>query len=64
MMISMVIIMSSRAEASGKRIVEVLNTNIDITDRKADGSEAVQSKPSGKVEFKDVSFKYSLTGTV
>jgi ATP-binding cassette subfamily B protein len=32
MMISMMIIMSARAEASGKRIIEVLDTQIDIVD--------------------------------
>ncbi len=32
MMISMILIMYARAEASGKRIIEVLETKIDITD--------------------------------
>ncbi len=33
MMISMIILMSARAQASGKRVVEVLDTQIDIVDR-------------------------------
>jgi ATP-binding cassette subfamily B protein len=33
MMMSMILIMSARAEASGKRIIEVLDTKIDITDK-------------------------------
>ena len=33
MMMSMILIMSARAEASGERIIEVLDTKIDITDK-------------------------------
>jgi ATP-binding cassette subfamily B multidrug efflux pump len=78
MMISMIFIMYARAEASGKRIIEVLDTEIDITDKpetvlsaSLDGNQrlAVSSKANnpvinnGKVEFRDVSFKYTLTGS-
>jgi ATP-binding cassette subfamily B protein len=62
MMISMVVVMSSRAQASARRIVEVLDTEIDI----ADSATPIQEKPSpvsGKVEFRDVSFKYNLSGS-
>ncbi len=69
MMISMVILMSARAEASGKRLVEVLDTEIDITDKplalpegSARPDDAVQVQ-RGKVEFRDVSFKYDRTGS-
>jgi ATP-binding cassette subfamily B multidrug efflux pump len=82
MMISMVFIMMARAQASGKRVMEVLETKIDIVD-KPELSQTEQSvkgmdypelanhihvsSPSvvtaGKVEFRNVSFKYSLTGT-
>lgn len=80
MMISMMIIMSARAEASGKRIIEVLDTDIDIVDNPefALGATLAGNKPAivpaageqnyplvtaGKVEFKNVDFKYLLTGS-
>lgn len=56
MMVSMMIINSSRAVASLKRVSEVLDTEIDLTDTDAKAKDAVVSK--GKVEFKNVSFKY------
>ena len=56
MMTAMVILNSSRAVASGKRISEVLNTEIDLTDEGATQTDAVVTK--GLVEFKDVCFKY------
>ncbi len=62
MMISMVILMSARAEASGRRIVEVLETQIDIVQP----ARPITSSPvrkAGKVEFKDVSFKYNRSGS-
>jgi ATP-binding cassette subfamily B multidrug efflux pump len=64
MMISMIILMSARAQASGKRVVEVLNTQIDIVDSTQETQAA--SHPGvrkGKVEFRDASFKYSRTGS-
>lgn len=65
MMISFVVIMSARAQASGKRVLEVLDTQIDIVDSPEADSHATASPivQRGKVEFRDVSFRYSLTGT-
>lgn len=56
MMLSMVLLQSSRAIASAKRISEVLNTEINLNDEEAKHKDAVISR--GKVEFKDVSFRY------
>jgi ATP-binding cassette, subfamily B, multidrug efflux pump len=63
MMISMVMIMGARAQASAKRVVEVLDTEVDIAE-KPGVAEAIISKTShrvtaGKVEFRNVSFKYN-----
>ncbi len=56
MFVSMIILNSSRALASAKRINEVLCTDIDLTDDDASKKEvAVQD---GKIEFRDVFFKY------
>lgn len=69
MMISMVILMSARAEASGKRIVEVLDTEIDIKDKPLALPEPGEKFTApvevrrGKVEFRDVAFKYDRTGS-
>jgi ATP-binding cassette subfamily B protein len=63
MMISMVMIMGARAEASAKRVVEVLDTDVDIAATSAVLAAVAGSTPKvtrGKVEFKDVSFKYNL----
>ena len=54
-MLVMVFIMLPRAAVSGKRINEVLNTKSSILD--GAGVE-VNEKDKGKVEFKNVSFKY------
>lgn len=56
MMVSMIILNSSRAMASAKRINEVLDTEIDLTDDNANNKNAVVTY--GKIEFKDVCFKY------
>jgi len=56
MMVSMIILNSSRALASVKRIHEVLCTEIDITDENASKKDATVQY--GKVEFKGVYFKY------
>lgn len=56
MMLSMVLLQSSRAVASAKRISEVLNTEIDLTDEKAACKEL--EVKAGKIEFKNVSFRY------
>jgi ATP-binding cassette subfamily B protein len=70
MMISMVFIMAARAQASGRRVLEVLETAVDITDRVAPVEAAIPGAramlpqiTTGRVEFRDVAFKYSLTGS-
>lgn len=56
MFLSMIILQSSRAMASSRRIKEILNTQADLKD---DGAKFPQKKvESGSVEFKNVSFKY------
>ncbi|RKD29411.1 ABC transporter ATP-binding protein [Lacrimispora algidixylanolytica] len=56
MMLSMVFLQASRAMASLKRVNEILNTEIDLTDEEAAQKTATVTK--GKVEFCDVSFQY------
>ncbi|NLF50630.1 MAG: ABC transporter ATP-binding protein [Leptolinea sp.] len=64
MMITMVMIMGARAEASARRVIEVLDTEVDIAEKIAEegGSDSIQSPrvTAGKVEFRQVSFKYNL----
>lgn len=57
MMLSMVLLQSSRAMASIRRINEVMDTEIDLSDDKAKRKDLLVKR--GKVEFKDVSFSYS-----
>ena len=59
MMFSMVFILFARAEACGKRIVEVLDTKIDIGDRALPPSKE-EGAPvrKGRIEFRNVDFKY------
>lgn len=56
MMVSMVILQSSRAAASAKRIREVLDTESTLNDDNASMKDKKVTK--GSVEFKNVSFKY------
>lgn len=56
MMLSMVLLQSSRAMASIRRINEVMDTEIDLTDEDASRKDLLVSE--GKVEFQDVSFSY------
>ncbi|MCM1040314.1 MAG: ABC transporter ATP-binding protein/permease [Roseburia sp.] len=56
MMLAMVLLQSSRAVASSKRIGEVLDTEIDLTDDEA--SQKEREVEGGKIEFKHVSFRY------
>lgn len=56
MMVSMMLINSSRAAASFGRIMEVLNTEADLNDNDAKNRDKLVTE--GKVEFKNVSFKY------
>ena len=56
MMVSMLIMFSSRALASGKRIREVLDETIDLND---DNSKCPDAKvEKGEIEFRNVSFRY------
>lgn len=56
MMLAMIFLQSSRALASSKRICEVLDTVVDLTDENALRKD--KAVESGKVEFKNVSFRY------
>ena len=56
LMSSMMILQSSRAIASAKRINEVLDTKTDISDENALYPD--KKAESGSIEFKDVSFRY------
>lgn len=56
MMVSMMIINSSRAVASFRRISEVLDTEIDLSD--ADAQSKDKAVTNGDIEFRNVSFKY------
>lgn len=56
MMLAMVLLQSSRAVASSKRIGEVLDTEIDLTDDNA--AQKNKLIENGKIEFKHVSFRY------
>jgi len=63
MMISMVFVMWARAQASGRRVVEVLEAEIDIKDKPVVALAPSPQVNAGRVEFRDVSFKYLRTGT-
>lgn len=56
MMLAMVLLQSSRALASLHRITAVLDTEVDLTDENCALPEKTVN--SGRVEFKDVSFRY------
>ncbi len=62
MMLSMVVLMSARAQASAKRVLEVLETESDIAEP-AQPRNPTASLKRGKVEFRDVSFKYHVSDT-
>ena len=62
MMFSMVLMQYTRSRACGKRISEVLDTVPDIRDR-PDAPEHTVSAHRGSVEFRNVSFRYTLTGS-
>lgn len=51
-----IILQGTRAAASDRRISEVLNAEIDLTDDKS--KEKEKTVKSGSVEFKNVSFRY------
>ena len=56
MMVSMIMIQGSRAMASSHRILDVLDTDIDLNDDNA--SEKDRLVTSGEIEFKNVCFRY------
>lgn len=56
MMVSMLMLQLTRAKACGDRVVEVLDTDIDI---KNPENAFVPEKPQGNVEFKNVCFGYN-----
>ncbi len=56
MILAMVLLQSSRAVAGLKRITEVLDTKVDLSDEDASEKEAVVSR--GEIVFEDVSFSY------
>jgi len=62
MMVAMSLLQLSRAQACARRICEVLAARPDIQDSPG-ASSAALPRPQGRVEFRDVSFKYVATGT-
>ena len=56
MMITMLLMNSARAKASSKRICEILDEKLDLSDESA--SEKEKLVKEGKVEFKNVSYRY------
>ena len=60
MMVAMSLLQLSRAQACARRISEVLETEPSVQDR---AEPAALPTPKGRVEFRDVSFKYVASGT-
>ena len=56
MMVTLLLMTSSRALASGRRICEVLDEKIDISDENAEQSE--KTIENGNIEFRNVCFRY------
>mgnify|MGYP002769975836 FL=1 len=56
MMVSMLMLQLTRAKACGDRVVEVLDTEIDIVNPE---NPFKPTEPKGEVEFKNVSFGYN-----
>ncbi|MCD8085353.1 MAG: ABC transporter ATP-binding protein/permease [Clostridiales bacterium] len=61
MMVAMTLLQYSRAQACSDRIFEVIDTEPDIEDGPLSHEQLPQS--AGKVEFRNVAFKYTKTGT-
>lgn len=61
MMVTMMLMTSSRALASAKRINEVLDEEIDLSDENAAYPD--KTVAHGKIEFKNVSFRYYKNST-
>jgi ATP-binding cassette subfamily B protein len=57
MMVSMLMIRISRAQASGKRVADVLDSEPEVQDRP--GAQQSSFKPQGRVVFDHVSFSYN-----
>ncbi len=62
MMFSMVLMQYTRSRACGQRIAEVLATEPDIASR-PDAEPRRIAAGQGRVEFRNVSFRYTRTGT-
>ena len=62
MMVAMSLLQLSRAQACARRINEVLNTQPTVENRDAAANTELPA-PRGRVEFRDVSFKYVASGT-
>lgn len=60
MMMAMVLLNLTRAQACARRITEVLDAESSVHDPE---QEQVLPAPRGKVEFRNVSFKYVASGT-
>lgn len=56
MMVSMIFIQGSRAMASSRRILEVLDTKVDLNDEEASMTDKEVEK--GEIEFRHVGFRY------
>ena len=61
MMVTMLLMTSARALASGRRIAEVLDERLDLTDENA--AQPHRQVTEGRVEFKNVSFRYYKNST-
>jgi ATP-binding cassette subfamily B protein len=62
MMFSMIFMQYSRAQASAERIAEVLSTETEIADCPT-APEHIETDEMGSIEFRNVNFRYSVTGT-
>jgi ATP-binding cassette subfamily B protein len=62
MMMAMSLLQLSRAQASARRIIEVLDTEPAIAAAPQSAGTKLPA-PRGEVEFRDVSFKYSAAGS-
>ena len=58
MMVGMALLQYTRAQASTRRVFEVIDTQPDITD----GAQTALPAPKGQVEFRDASFRYQTEG--
>ena len=64
MIFSMVFMLFARAEACAKRIVEVLDTEVDIVDKiELASTNSAPAVKRGQIEFRGVDFKYGTEST-